>query len=98
MDLSSDVDEVAAYLACFALRFGTESQLQADVETALDASDWYFVREHSLGKSGRIDFYLPDSKIGIECKVDGSPSPVARQLVRYAAEPSIAALVLVSSK
>jgi hypothetical protein len=46
----------------------------------------------------RIDFYLPQLKLGIECKVDGSKSPVARQLIRYANEEQIAGLILVSRK
>lgn len=45
----------------------------------------------------RIDFYLPESRVGIECKVKGEVDAIMRQLSRYAASPKISHLVLVTS-
>lgn len=75
------------------LHFGTEAQLQADVATALNGTGC--LREHPLG-TGRIDFLLDG--IGIECKVDGSPSSVLRQLIRYADFEEVRGLLLVTSR
>ena len=92
------VDDVASYLAGWSLRFGTEELLQEDVAAALAASAWRCEREFVLTKSSRVDFYLPDLQIGIECKVGSSMAQVTRQIVRYANHDSIAALILISRK
>jgi hypothetical protein len=92
------IDDVARYLAGFALRFGTEIQLQDDVATALEASIWKVGREWAITANDRIDFYLPEVKLGIECKIDGSRSFVSRQLIRYASKASVSGLILVSRR
>jgi hypothetical protein len=45
---------------------------------------------------GRIDFYLPIRRVGLELKVKGSPSDVTRQLLRYTQSPAIDELALVT--
>lgn len=92
------VDRVCAAFAGYRLRFGTEAMLQDDVESLLSALGWQYVREHWLVGESRIDFYLPEWRVGIECKTDGGQSAVYEQLIRYAAHPSIAGLVLVSRR
>ncbi|MGE0444527.1 MAG: hypothetical protein AB7P99_04810 [Vicinamibacterales bacterium] len=54
--------------------------------------------EHALSEASRIDYYLPRVQVGIEVKVKGSPSEVARQLDRYADEPGIGQLVLITGR
>ena len=80
------------------LRFGTEADLHDDVARLLTNLGIHFVRELRLTAEERIDFYLPDSMIGIECKVDGGPTAVASQLLRYAESKDIAELLLITSK
>src|SRR5215813_13167527 len=78
---------------------GSEDAFQRGVEQALQRHGVVFLREHQLGPDyGRIDFYVPDGKVGIELKVKGSPSQVLRQLHRYAYCPDISALILLTSR
>lgn len=53
-------------------------------------------REVDFGDAGRIDFLV--GRVGIEVKVRGSRAAVARQCQRYAAVPTIDAVVLVSTR
>jgi hypothetical protein len=78
---------------------GSESDFQAGVESVLQQHEIPFVREWDLGREfGRIDFYLPQFCTGIELKVKGSPSDVARQLYRYCQSPDVAAVVLLTGR
>ena len=78
---------------------GSESTFQAGVELVLQKYGIAYIREFDLGREfGRIDFYLPHSGTGLELKVKGSPSDVARQLYRYCLSPEIAGLVLLTSR
>jgi hypothetical protein len=78
---------------------GSETDFQRGIEEVLARHSIVFLREHQLGPQyGRIDFYLPEHKYGIELKVKGSPSEVLRQLHRYALSPDIAALILITGR
>jgi len=78
---------------------GNEASFQQGLSWILKMNRIVHVREHNLGPSfGRIDFYLPNERIGIELKVKGSPSEVIRQLHRYAQCPEIHALILVTGR
>lgn len=78
---------------------GSEDSFQRGVEQVLYRHRIPFLREHQLGPEyGRIDFYLPDGKLGIELKVKGSPSQVLRQLHRYAQCPDVAVLILLTAR
>ncbi len=78
---------------------GSEDSFQRSLEAVLLRHNIGFMREHQLGPEyGRIDFYLPGCKFGIELKVKGSPSQVLRQLHRYAQCPEIAALILLTAR
>ena len=97
MNHAENLEEIACLLASYAVRFGSEDQMQADIQAALAYTDHYVEREKIL-PTGRIDFYLPDWKLGIECKVQGGRMDIVRQLLRYASDEAIDALLLVSSK
>ena len=98
------VDEVSLsgfleILKTYRYSVGSEERFQRGVEQALRRHGIVFLREHQLGAPyGRIDFYLPDVKVGIELKVKGSPSQVLRQLHRYAYCPDISALILLTAR
>ena len=77
----------------------SEDSFQRGVEQVLHRNDIPFLREYPLGPEfGRIDFYLPRQKLGIELKVKGSPSQVLRQLHRYAQSPDVDALILLTAR
>jgi hypothetical protein len=76
-----------------------EHEFQNGVAQVLELHGISHWREHDLGEEfGRIDFYLPATRIGMELKVKGSPSEVLRQLHRYALSPEIDALVLLTGR
>ncbi|MGE3889436.1 MAG: hypothetical protein AB7H81_23645 [Vicinamibacterales bacterium] len=54
--------------------------------------------EHRLSRDSRIDFYFPRQRVGLEVKVQGGPGDVARQLERYAEDPAIGYLVLLTGR
>jgi hypothetical protein len=86
-------------LTTYRYLIGSETGLQRGLERVLTDHAIEFVREHNLGADyGRIDFYLPQDKYGIELKVKGSRSEVLRQLHRYAQSPDISALILITGR
>jgi hypothetical protein len=91
-------DDRANMLRTYRLRFGTEAHLQRDVRAVLEAAGLAYAAEYPLSKADRIDFFLESCRLGIECKVDGSPGDVARQLARYADSDEIVGLVLVTRR
>lgn len=54
--------------------------------------------EHRFPTNGRIDFYFPDSKIGLEVKVKGTTGAIVRQLYTYEEDSSIHGLILVTTR
>jgi len=93
-----NVIEIVKALRQYRIRFGTEAFMHADVARVLNQLDQLHVCEEPLSAADRIDFYLPDTHCGIECKVAGGPSEVLAQLLRYANSPSIEHLILVTSR
>lgn len=76
----SALDDVMAALSRLAPTCNSELDLQAAVGRLLDASGIANTPEADIG-TGRIDFLA--GAVGIECKVDGAPAAVARQVLRY---------------
>lgn len=89
---------VAEFLSQYAFACSSEAVLQLAVQEALKAGGVPAERERPLSSRDRIDLYLPDDRIGIECKIDGSLAAVIGQLLRYAESPAIEALILVTSR
>jgi hypothetical protein len=81
--------------------FANESRLQDAIQVALEEiAPGVFLREASLGRKSRPDFFAPYFGIAIEIKTPftgGSPAEVMRQLLRYSALPDVRHIVLVSS-
>ena len=100
--------ELTALLARnrFRFRFRDEYELQDGIELVLKRADVAFEREYLLPPpnvarhygTGRIDFFIPASGLGVEVKVGGSLSHLTRQLWRYAEHPLIKELLVVSSR
>jgi hypothetical protein len=76
----------------------TEAQMQAAVQAVLDAAGVRYERERPCGSGNRLDFYLSDWRTALELKIEGGPSAVLRQLHRYAEQPDVAVLVLLTRK
>ena len=77
----------------FSLR--VEDKLQEGMAQVMLLDDIPFIREYDLGDAGRIDFFVEG--VGVEAKVKGGFSDVARQLQRYAGAPDIKELLLCTS-
>lgn len=92
------LETLTKILRSYRLRFGNEQQLQDDIASVLAMTGFSYSREHRFNEKDRIDFFLDRDGIGIECKVEGSPSAVAQQCVRYADIDELHALILVSRR
>lgn len=91
--------DLADTLKKYRYPFWNEQALQDALEEVLIENGIAYVRECILG-SDRIDFVadVDGSRIAIECKVDGGPSAVLEQVIRYAEREEIGAVILVTSK
>jgi hypothetical protein len=78
--------------------YHNETELQDQIEIVLKDGNILYSREHRLDDKSRIDFYLPDGKIGIEIKVKSGANVVSEQLARYAHSDQIKCLILITSR
>ena len=91
------IADLVKTISGYKYRLGAETDFQNGVARALELHGIAHQREWDLGRPyGRIDFFLPESGVGIELKTKGSPGKVLRQLHRYACCPQIHGLVLVT--
>lgn len=82
MEDAVKAEAIVEALRGFRYLYSNERELQLGVARALKAKGIPFVREKDLGRAGgTIDFMV--GRVGIEVKIKGSPSAVARQLMRY---------------
>lgn len=86
--------EVTALLRRTRMRVGNEAALQQSIEDALATAGYTYEREARLSAADRIDFLV--GGVGIEAKARYAKRAIYRQLERYAAQPQIAALILVT--
>jgi hypothetical protein len=94
-DGAAAADAVIAAIRAHHFHYHNEDGLQAGLLTALERSGIAAEREVCLNAASRID--LLAGRIGIEVKVAGTTSAVARQLRRYCEHPDVDVLVLVTS-
>jgi hypothetical protein len=95
------VADIIQLILSYRYSFSQEDGLQSGIDEALTTAGIQFVREHKMGAAGRIDFYLPALRCGIELKAGrsgGGPSKVCGQLVGYAEHPDIDELIVVSTR
>lgn len=94
------VDHLKALLTSKRLPASDEYKLHRAVgELLTDAGlkYWPEFRMDTRGKD-RIDFYFPDSLVGMECKVKAGGGDTNRQLLRYALSGKVSELVLLTSR
>lgn len=75
-----------------------ETDMQRAIATKLESASVNFEREHRFNARDRVDFYLPDEGIVIECKVGGGAAGMVRQLARYAIQEHVRGLILATTK
>lgn len=78
-------------------QYNTERELQDGMEAVFKAQGFAYERECVLARRDIIDFIVFGS-VGVEVKIKGSPNEVARQLLRYAKQPRLTHIVLVTGK
>jgi hypothetical protein len=98
-----DMRRIVNMLATADLVYANEYDLQDGIYRALVQAGYATLREVRLSDPrNRIDLLVsvlePDDHIGIEVKIGGSRAGVIRQLTRYAGEPSITGLILVTTR
>jgi hypothetical protein len=104
MTLLERINWIVSDVERASITFADEYDLQAGIQRALEATGNNVAREVRLADGvSRIDLVvtcgIPNTHtIGIEVKVDGAYADVLRQLTRYAKEPTINALILVTSR
>jgi hypothetical protein len=92
------LDKVLEALRSHRFKYQNEKDLQKGIEEAFKAAGIRFEREKPIGADGEVIDFLVDGGIGIEIKIKGSPTAVARQLLGYAECTEISVLVLVTGK
>ncbi len=78
------------------LILGDEFALHDQLAARLTAGGVAFAREVRLGPRKRPDFMI--ARIAIEVKVQGGQMEILRQLKRYADDPAISGVVLVTTR
>lgn len=91
-----DAVNIAGLLSRVAFRYVDEISLQDAIELVFQKHGIPSVREFSLSPRDRIDFFCEG--VGVEVKIASSLMVVQRQLWRYAADPRIKSLVLVTTR
>jgi hypothetical protein len=89
--------EVAEILSRYRFNYTDETLLQVGISEALKRAGVKFQREVILGDDGRIDFLIAGGT-GVEVKTQGSPSELVGQLHRYAGNPNVTGLLLVTGR
>lgn len=89
--------DIAKALRAFRFIYSNEKQLQSGVARALASRGIAFEPEKDLGRDfGIVDFMV--GRIAIEVKIKGSPSAVARQLIRYCGCPDVDEIILFTGR
>lgn len=87
---------IAAVIRGYRFAHRDEEQLQALLAEVLEAAGFHATRETVIGDGCRIDLLV--GRVGVEAKLSGSSSEVARQLRRYLATGALDAVVLVTRR
>lgn len=93
------MDELLKTILGYSYPYGTELDLQNAVQDVLKDAGYCFRREHAIGQD-RIDFLVnaDGQSIALECKIAGGPSSVLEQLLRYADQPDVDGILLLTSR
>lgn len=78
--------------------FRDELQLHEAIAIVLGRAGIEFEREKVITPVSRLDFYLPQWRIGIEVKTQGSAAVAWRQVERYLGHPDVDGVLLAASR
>lgn len=95
---ASEAQKVTDLLSGWKFNFGTEEELQEGIWIILKQESSGWEREYWLSKEDRIDFFHPESGIGIEAKIAHPLSHLTRQSHSYVQHDALNGLVIVTSK
>lgn len=87
---------VAAAVRGYRFVYAMEEQLHDGIAGVLERAGYEVEREVRLSSRSRVDFLI--GRIGVEVKIAGSASEVARQIDRYLTSPMLDGVVLVTAR
>lgn len=93
---SSVAGRIASAVARRRFRIVTEKDFQEALVRVFEAEKMEYRREVRLGPGDVVDFMVGD--VAVEVKVEGSPTQVLRQILRYLEYGEVSALVLVTRR
>ena len=76
----------------------TENEMQTYIQGLFDAKGILYVREHRFSDKDRVDFFIVNKGIAIECKIGSTATNMFAQVKRYLSYDSVKKLILVTSK
>lgn len=92
---------IVSALSAYRFLAHDERRLYEGLSRALTDAGFAFERERVLvypdRRIGRLDYFLPDTRLAIEIKVRGRHDAVLRQITRYAEHTEVAAVLLVTT-
>ncbi len=93
------IDRLCQVLQEASVRYATEAQMHLDLRAALKTAGIAHETELRLSDRNRVDLAVADAGgwIVIEVKVRGKRTDVERQIARYAIDPAVVAVILVTS-
>lgn len=75
----------------------TEAAMHRSLARALDLAGIKYRQEVALTDQDRIDFHIPDQKIGIEVKLSCAARQIYRQIERYTESDDVNAIILLTN-
>lgn len=96
MSLPPAVQRLSVLLSRYRLPHNSEAELHACLAQLFAREGIAFTHEAKLSVRDRVDFYLPDGGVAVECKVKVNRSDLLRQMQRYATYGWVEAVVLIS--
>lgn len=95
-------EPIVRALARYAYSPRDEAHLYEGINHVLDAAGISYERERRVvmqwDKTGRLDYFLPESGIAIEVKVQGAHAAIVAQLRRYAWCEEVKGVLLVTTR
>ena len=85
-------------LLSYQIPYGNERAMQTCIGKILEANNIGYIPEHRFCDRDRVDFWIPEQRIALECKVDGGATKVLSQLLRYAEHEQVGSVILVTCR
>ena len=92
------LERIARALAQYRYRFASETQLHAGIAQALEAQGFAYEHELRASPTCRYDFWLPEPRLVIEAKIDGSLPAALRQVDRYVQIEDCQGVIIAATK